>query len=1201
MLEQADSQTTGNSETVYGPGAAHLGVAWCLIRLKNENYKERALKSFKNALLSLSNEMSLLNTTQLILEQKQIGFVNSDLYKQLNIKATILGSYLNGIQGCIDAIKRSLRLIDVVATERNEEGNNVLEKIQYFYEQAKNAFVGDDLKLNSKQSYSLTFNHLTRREDCGTKDQAVLTLENATNKRLEQTDNEARSKLDKVRSKNKAQCLDKNSYSDIKIKLKQVDWDSIKSTLFNPDKEFKDLTKEAAIMKLKEERTYCNALHLTSSFKTNLQVISTEEVNVKKEFEDKQINELLEIIEDQPSEDTRLRFHIVIKKSNENKINKLFKSSCKKPLSLDIDFENLDHDATKAKLSSIKAKLIHLQLILNKLNLLTLLKDNGKIESCKLFVTENLFDKVNRVELFRRVNELKMDDSPCYVRFENLQVDQAKKIIESCPQTPKVLFGASFIDVYDIYGSDLGDGQVNFSFGNMNCETAKMVIEVLRKENFEFCFEFMNLNENQLRYIVKHASLEQEDIDIRKVKSLSDSYMKGSIPSLELAEFAAKGIEHIIEINEKPFVPWRSVTVVAIMGSCQVIVGGVLMATGFGTTVGMALVTEGLADLFTAYRAYSTREFHWSNYCKQKAISLVISAMSAGYSKLKEGLQKATKGVQTLTTGVCMEGLEQAGTQIVSKTKEVGQIMIQTGKNLKTLTYKYVGVKAGEAVTRECLNTGIQYLSNFSFELVKPKICESIQSRIRSSFSNTDLMSLLRKMHAIDKAVGLHELQSRVERIVTDAINPQRDFARRQWDSIGLPLLKGILSDSNNFGSAISMSIRICGTLNGLYQVQVLVDYVVSELITKLKLANQNSMAIHLVLHRTQKMDKDNAQCIVNKLKILHIFDETDNFEISHSNINEDCGKLKMKIDDFVYSWRNNKVVILEDLNCKSNSLEDDVDKSIRFLQSLYDQFVRIDLDSFSEIIKTVSDKITEQLIRIIDSQMIQPWSTMAVSCITDSFSKRLQDRYLVDKKQNSDSHNEDQKKYDELKTKKDLTTDEITFIKNYGKYRTFTEQINYNAKDYCIAYSQCEMAYYATKKNNPGSSNKNDVGVEQAADDIRNGKAANVAIMLATAKISGINLKVVNEKSYVRTQDDIDKGVEVVYVERGENNKIGHAYYMNNDGQFVDTKSEGYDCFYAALSSILESRGTTKSILELRSEAAQQIGIEFKKLFQSA
>ncbi|CAF4318070.1 unnamed protein product, partial [Rotaria magnacalcarata] len=48
-------------------------------------------------------------------------------------------------------------------------------------------------------------------------------------------------------------------------------------------------------------------------------------------------------------------------------------------------------------------------------------------------------------------------------------------------------------------------------------------------------------------------------------------------------------------------------------------VGGILIASGFGATVGLGLITEGAADFFTAYRAYSTRQFSWSDYGKQKA------------------------------------------------------------------------------------------------------------------------------------------------------------------------------------------------------------------------------------------------------------------------------------------------------------------------------------------------------------------------------------------------------------------------------------------------------------------------------------------------------------------------------------------------------------------------------------------------------
>ncbi|CAF3985262.1 unnamed protein product, partial [Rotaria sp. Silwood1] len=188
--------------------------------------------------------------------------------------------------------------------------------------------------------------------------------------------------------------------------------------------------------------------------------------------------------------------------------------------------------------------------------------------------------------------------------------------------------------------------------------------------------------------------LDQENIQINKVKNIMELYTKGSVPTLELNEFIAKGIEYMIEISEKRFIPWRSIIAVAALASIQVIAGGVLIATGFGSTVGMGLITEGIADMFTAYRAFSNRQFSWSDYCKQKAVSLIISAVSMGYSKLKD----AGKGIKTLAGSAGTEAVEQVGTQFATNAKTIGQTVTQTGKNLKGLAFKYTGVKAGEAI-----------------------------------------------------------------------------------------------------------------------------------------------------------------------------------------------------------------------------------------------------------------------------------------------------------------------------------------------------------------------------------------------------------------------------------------------------------------------------------------------------------------------
>ncbi|CAG0914726.1 unnamed protein product [Notodromas monacha] len=1265
-----DPESHSSSSMSYNcPGAAYVGIGWCEIRLKDkqkEGYKDRALSAFKSALTCLSNEMAVLSATQLLLEQKQTGFLSSDLYKQLNIKATILGSYLSSVNDSMNAVKRSKRLIDVVSVHKHKDGAAVMETIKYFNEQERletdlSTFKNNkDLKVSDKERYSLIFNHLTRREDSGTIDQALNTLNNAfdANSNVFQKAGEAVSRLVGLRNAAKAKMFGSSEYSclldhdeddespprnNIRINLKDVDMTQVHSCIFNPDKEFTDLTGESAEAKLKEERSYWHALRVGNSFKVNLTMHSVNNNNnnsdnnntnqhekskaIKQTFSDKEINEAISIVKEEMQKDIPrskdLRFDMVIKEANVNALNEeLVHSKGSDPdVTLNVEFGNLNQAEAMLKLSSIKARSLDIEFVANKSNkeLLNLVQRNEALKSAKVYVSKtSTFEKVTRKELVNRFKNLETDTSPLFVKFEALTsgVGQTSRDIvnSSCGQQGNVMFGIAFHGVQDYYNNtglrDAGGHRVNLSFDKLNRKSAEMVINTLRKENLEFSLEFKDLSHKEVKFILKQASLEQEDMEIRKVKNVCDLFMKAAYPTVEINEFESKGIQFLLEMSEKMFVPWWSVCAVAALGACQIIVGGVLIASGFGASMGMGFVTEGLADMMTAYRAYSTRQFHWSDYCKQKAVSLVISAVSAGYSKCKESVQGAAKGMETFVTGVGKEALEQAGTQVVSNAKVVGQTLIKTGQNAKSFAAKIIATKTAEAVAREGLNTGVQYLSNFTFDLLKPEISECVQSRVKASFCNTELMGYLRKMYAIDLVTNSRQLQSKVDQIVSDSVNPRHDFMRKQWDSVGLPLLKGVLSDPNKCGSYASMAIRITGTLHGLYQVGTLTDNVVQALVKKLRLMDRNSMTLGLVLHKSLGIKRDAAFLIADgllKQESRSIFDDSDNFNVSHSDLlasstdDESNRKevVQKSIDRLCQDWKKNPDRVLKELgnDNAAPAAADDVEKCIDFVRNLYAKFLEIDLECFSVMMRKVSEEIAGQLIRVMDSQMLQPWTTLMVSNLTAGISKRVQHHLLVDPEQNSESHKADQKKYDELEGKKDLTPEEKAFVANYGRFRTFEEQMKYNAKDYCEAYSQCEMAYYAGQDNDrgrrdDGTSAPPDPNVKKAADGVRGDAPANLATTLAMAKANGVNLKVVDDENYQRTPEEIENGVQVMYVKPGANSDdVGHAYYMDNDGVFREIPSAGNDCAFAAFSMILEqSKGISKSVEDLRAETADRM-----------
>ncbi len=1172
--DQDEDDRVGNND-VHCPGAAHVGVAWCLLLLQKDldsQYKERSLKSLKSALDCLSNDMSVLGASRQTLRQTQLDFEDSDLDKQFDTKSTILGSYINGVNSGIEAIKSSKRLIDLVTESiatPDDDKQRSRRLFRRYREQEKaesgKTFKNEDLSLDDDNRYSVTFNHLTHRYDSGDIDQAVNTLSNAFGKLSD-------------------------GYKGVQVHMMRVDMAKVNASLFQTDKEFNDLSRESAIAKIKAERSYWNVLRITSSFQADLTVKKVDEKGAINVYENMQLNALLDIVENDKLDESR-RYDIRIKKANENELSKMFKSSGRsKSFKLNMALGQLEQKAAIDELEKVRARTCDVEFVLDKSSLCKLIVARKDLKFGTLNTNCNdknkrnnycqIFEQVDRKTLLNQLNKRsKAKESPCFIRFDDLSLEEAKAIVKGCGENSKVAFVLHFRDIYDFRGSGINEGRADyFSFDEMDKEAAEMVIHVLRAFNFHFTLEFKDLSCKEVQHVVKHADLTQEDMKIMDVKNISDMYKSDSTPNRELDEFVSKGMEFILEINENLFVPWWSVCAVAGLATIQVLAGAGLIVTGFGASVGMGLITEGVADAFTAYRAFSTRQFRWNDYVSQKAVSIAISAATAGYAKVKKSLHDAAKGVSSMTAG----GIQKAGEQVLSQGQTVSQTLTATGQNLSGLAWKFVAVKGSEALARETLNSGVRLLSDYSFSLLKPCIVDQVQSTVRNSFlNNGDLRRLLFKMQAIDLAVGSSQLKSRIDVIVSDTINPRHDFMQKQWDAIGLPLLKGLLADSGRYAGVATMTIRLIGTLAGLKEVITLTNKVADELLKKLEATDKNTMTVSIILFTQMKINSDHAKAIAKKLKSHEIFGNNDELLKFEGN-----DILNRRIQGFTDSWER------EDDEDLTGVAKEDVEKSLNFVRRVYEKFSKIEPSSFSMITKSVTNKIAEQLVRVMNSQLLQPWSTYAVSAVTAKASQRIQ-HHLVDQGQNSESHKADQQKYDELSSKEaeDLTKEERAFMTSYGRYRTFAEQISYNRNDYCIAYSQAEMVYYSSSSSSGSSS---DDRVAEAADLVRNGGAADLATMMAAAKAKGINLKVVDSKDYVKTEEEKANNVQVVFVEYSADDKLpGHAYYMDaGSGKFVEAKTVGLDCFYGALGHILQQQdgGELKSVQELRSETARTI-----------
>ena len=256
-------------------------------------------------------------------------------------------------------------------------------------------------------------------------------------------------------------------------------------------------------------------------------------------------------------------------------------------------------------------------------------------------------------------------------------------------------------------------------------------------------------------------------------------------------------------------------------------------------------------------------------------------------------------------------------------------------------------------------------------------------------------------------------MQDRLNGIVSLAVNPERSVFAKHWNSIGSPLLKGILATSENYGSAISMGFRIVGTLQGIYALQVIVDNVYAEVAKRLKRIDEDTLMVNLILENYVKVDKEQARVISQELQSLNV-------DISH---------IVAALDDGA-NFRE-----ASDIKAKVNEYRKTNEKVGQFLSDFMTSFVKMEAtyeQSMSMIIKMVSDKITDQIVRIIDSQLVSPWTTYAVSGLTDQLSKRAQHYCLVDKEQNTDKDNADQEKYVDIAGYSVLHVTQLVILYHY-------------------------------------------------------------------------------------------------------------------------------------------------------------------------
>ena len=170
---------------------------------------------------------------------------------------------------------------------------------------------------------------------------------------------------------------------------------------------------------------------------------------------------------------------------------------------------------------------------------------------------------------------------------------------------------------------------------------------------------------------------------VRPLTSLANTVAYAS----ELPDLQRVGFQYVIELRARPPLPWVTVAILGSIAAVQLGLGLALAVgfgwTGIGAAMGVALMCESINEVIDMGRASFYRNFSWSQYLAMKAVSLAVSALTAGLSGLqtagRELGEAATRGVAEMAvTYTAKKGSRTLATQLLLHSTRVGATLVGT-------------------------------------------------------------------------------------------------------------------------------------------------------------------------------------------------------------------------------------------------------------------------------------------------------------------------------------------------------------------------------------------------------------------------------------------------------------------------------------------------------------------------------------------
>jgi len=914
--------------------AAYYKKAYILIEMKANGYKEKAKKNLQEAQKIVVDTIPRLMATQLSFNAHGTSNLDSEFSNQISNKVNILKALSESIHQSIRVIDKSEKLIDVSCHGKNFTAlkkEAALEKVKSFY---------------GKNDITVKFHDLKAHSDMGTKYQAKNTIDAA----LEEY-----------------------------------------PALRNIDITFNNLGKEQAI-------------NLLPSFRRDKTEDSTQDKNIQKE---KMLPEEYEALS--WMEKRKIDIHKLGQDVKDGVVNKYNTAK---------EVTNYCYNSAKNWLDEYEAaKKVPVNLSLYNLSQNQagdLLKSLPSIN--EVMVTINTENK-NGIDKY-----LSVQDAQKFIgEFTQTLRDSIKKTLE---QEDSV--NSTQISIDEVIGKQLDGVGINLTFRKLSQKTAKDLIDNSEPNNIDLNFEdlgqkdtkriiyanedhigdsviiFNSLDRDQARFIIEKADRTEQDVEVQDIKRLEDLFLISDMPKAEIIEARADGIDGIIHLYEQQPIKVASCLTVGALGVGQIILGSILIAV---PDVGTALISEGIGDIITSVRGAVSRNFSWDDYFIQKSISIAISLATAGLGRLnsvKNTAQYSTKtkialgtvddrimrnvSKQVMTT--INKSAINTGEQIAMKeTINISEKIIEKGiSGIAQDSWKTAGklvlTQLAESGAKEALNLGVDQLSEIGIKSFQPQVAEKVELSLKNAFDHLNIT----KSIAIDKYQENKDNQSRIEDRAYKILNPRNNRLLSSLTSISTGILnkKSSKSSIGSFIEPLKQVAEMSSALSKVITITDNFDHDFTKYLDKLDL-----IKVEDLIFKGQKFDNTEKRAILKELEKHSIINVKEDFidieSIKYPDNKEKFfesglyNEISTSSKPKKFSYPNN----IEDIR-----LNEQTKNNVKNLGNLLHATHTSERNMLH---KNVSNMITNQIIGTIQSGLVKPMTSLAISKAVQYASEKIQ------------------------------------------------------------------------------------------------------------------------------------------------------------------------------------------------------------------